>query len=674
MKCITAQFAWVICCGVLLFSPDIRGDRLELINHVNLWTESPVRSSDAASVTYHPPSGHLLVADSEITEYGDAVDHDGRPIYEQVNIFVTRLDLSALLGAYLATPPSGCPCEAVGLAYNPVDGYMYGTDDDQKKVYRYRFDHGEPFGAPVAEMSTSFDGRYSDPEGIACDPGTGILYVASGTKQERVIIFRFDTGNGSFQYLGDFPVGAHIKDPEGIAVDPGTGNLFLVAVEGIAEFTPAGTFVQFFDYSYLRGTGIEYRLPGGLTFAPSSDPNDHPDAQSLYITCRGIDNGAFPERNSLDGAVSEVRLVREGRLGTPLRVPADYASISAAVAAADAGDTILVSRGVYVDSIRIRNHPVVVVSEHYRSRDQEDVGATIVDGGGGGFVVRIDSSAGPGTVLHGLTLRNADDGVRPYAPFTMAHCRVSDTSDGIDYERGGGLVQYSRFHGNRDDGIDLDGSTAVVIEHCVIDSNGDDGVEIRLHPHQGALLDVTIRNCSIRSNAEDGIQLIDYGTDSPRRFRFRGNFIVGNAMAGVGCMADGNTKEDYSGAPMSESVHLINNTFLNNRVHVSGGANVLAVNNLFVGAGGAALSRVAGASIITHNLIWASGEAARESNVDTGSSLMSDPLLNQDMSLQGRSPAIDAGIDTVHWAGRAVMVVPPHEYAGSAPDLGAFEH
>jgi hypothetical protein len=319
-----------------------------------------------------------------------------------------------------------------------------------------------------------------------------------------------------------------------------------------------------------------------------------------------------------------VRLVRKPRLGRPLRVPGDHPTISAAVASSSAGDTILVAPGVYVDSVRISAHAVTIASRFLVSGDPADIDGTVLDGNGGSFVVMIDKAAGAGTVLYGLTLRHAGDGVSSHASFDMVHCQVTGTSDGIDYEEGGGLVRYSHFYGNRDDAIDLDGSTAAVIEHCVIEDNGDDGIEIRLHPHQGPGLDVVISNNAIRRNGEDGIQLIGYDSDTPRSFVIDGNFITDNAMAGLGCMAAANTVEDCSGAALPESVRLVNNTFADNEIHVSGGARMLVVNNLFVGAGTRALSRLSGSTLVVHNLLWDNGQDADESYVGSEANLSVD--------------------------------------------------
>lgn len=650
-----------------------RADRLELVKNVNLWDNSSVRSSDTSGITYHQPSGRLIIADSEISEYGDATDANNKRIFSGDNIFEASLDLHHRFSAYFAAPDSGVKTEPTGLAYNPLDGHVYITDDDRKRILRFRYDDGKRFGSPIAETKTSLDKRYTDPEGIACDPQTGILYVASGTKEERVLRFRFDTESGVFIPLGEFSVAEHIKDPEGIGIDPVSGNVFLVSTGGIAEFKEDGTFVQFFDFSFFPDRNVAKTLPGGLTFAPSSDPNDHPDTYSIYITHRGIDNGAFPEKNTLDGAVSELRLVRERTVKKALRVPASYPTIQSAIDAAEEGDTIIVSPGVYHESLVLSDKTITVASEHYLTGINETVDTTVIDGDGGSAVIEVKESVGPKTTVSGFTIRNGDDGISAYGVFNLTHCHITGTTDGIDYENGGGLISYCRFTRNRDDGIDLDGSTAATIEHCLITDNDDDGIEIRLHPYSGDILRVHIRNNRIERNGEDGIQLIDYNTVSDRTFLIEGNVIADNAMAGIGFMGNENTKEDYTGAPIPEPVHIFNNTFTGNNHHITGGGNLLAANNIFTRAKVLAVKNSAGSSVLTHNLFWKNAEDQVGSNVDMNTTVSADPLSDADQQLRENSPAIDAGVADIMWHGTSVRVMPPAEYYGNAPDLGAFE-
>ena len=683
-----------LACGLALSPAPARADRLELVRYTDLWTGSPVRSSDASGVTYLPERGRLLIADSEISEYGKAADPaTGRRIFEGYNVFEASLDLSARLGAHLASPADTDRREPVGIVYNSADGHVYVTDDDQKRIYRYPFERGHRFGdpvasaltsfdGPVASALTSFDGRYTDPEGITCDPATGELFVCSGTREERVLVFRFDAAADTFTFVRDFPVDDHLRDPEGIGLDPGTGHLFLVSAEGIAEFARDGAFVQFFDFGFLEGTGVTFTLPGGLTFAPSSDPNDPVETHSLYVTCRGVDNGAFPEKNSLDGGLAELRLVRPRTVGRALRVPEEHATIQAAVDAAAHGDTILVAPGVYVGPVDLGSKRLTLISRHYQSADEEDVARTIIDGEGGDFALRID---GPGEgepaqgvarpLVWGFTIRNANDGITATAPFDLVHCRVTETTDGLDYEGGGGTVRFCRFDHNRDDAVDLDGDTAALIEYCDLVDNGDDGIEIRLHPHGGPdTLDIVIRRNLIARNGEDGVQLIGYDEETARRFRIHGNRIVANAMAGIGMMPGANTREDYTGAPLPEQIVVANNTFADNEQHLVGGARVLVANNILTGARVVAVSRVGGKSRILRNLVWGNTRDGTGGNWKGRDALKADPrFAGPGHTLAAGSPAIDAGLDRATWGGREWPLVSPAEYSGRAPDLGAVE-
>ncbi len=663
----------------VLVSASAEADRLELVRYTNLWTDSPVRVADAAGVTYVPGRGHLLIADSEISEYGDQTDPaTGELVFNGYNVFESSLDAAEVYGRWLATPPDPKRSEPVGIVWHPADGHIYITDDDQKRIFRYSFSEEEAFGQPLSSAYTSFDGRYTDPEGITIDPSTDNLLVVSGTKKERVLRFRFDARQDTFFFLSEFAVGAHLSDPEGITVHPITGNVFAVSSKGIAEFTGDGTFVQKFDYAFLDGTGVTFKLPGGGSFAPSSDPNDERDLLSLYVTCRGIDNGAFPDKNSLDGGLAELRLVREKTLSSPLRVPSDYPTVQAAVDAASAGDTILVSPGIYQGSIDLGSKPLALVSEHFIAGESKTISTTVLDGSGGKFVLRVGDPNAPGggrSLIHGFTIRNADDGITSTDSFDLIHCRVTETTDGIDYEGGGGLVRHCRFDGNRDDAIDLDGSTAVLIEQCKIVDNSDDGIEVRLHPHPGPdTLDIVVRDNLISGSGEDGIQLIGYDVETARRFRIEGNRIVHSAQAGIGMMSGANTREDYEAAPLTEEVVVIHNSFRDNEIHISGGARLLLANNVMAEAKRTAAKGITGSSLIGRNLSWANAKASGES-LQSGEILKVVPRFADDsLQLHSGSAAIDAGDLEIFWMDRTWELMPQAEVRGRGPDLGALEY
>ena len=79
------------------------------------------------------------------------------------------------------------------------------------------------------------------------------------------------------------------------------------------------------------------------------------------------------------------------------RVPADYATIQAAVAAASAGDAVLVSPGVYRELVNFEGKAIIL-------RSLRGPATTIIDGNQGGPVIRM----GAGAALEGFTIRNGE--------------------------------------------------------------------------------------------------------------------------------------------------------------------------------------------------------------------------------------------------------------------------
>lgn len=674
---------------IALIIPSISpaADRLELIRYIPLWDGSKIRSPDTAGIAYHASNGQLIISDSEISEYGDLVDFKSQRIFQAANVFATDLALKTLHQKFLVEPEPGGPSEPVGITYSPVDGAVYVTDDDRNKIYRYPYNENVRFGPPTAEISTSADGSHSDPEGITCDPVTGELFVVSGTQEEKILRYRFNSATNRFILLGTFPISDHIRDPEGIACDPMTRNLFLVSDRGIAEFTQQGKFVQFFDYSFLEQSRVRFRLPGGGTFAPSSDPNDSVDVFSLYVTCRGIDNDQFPKKNSLDGGVAELGLAREPRLVSAvalagaIKVPADVSSIQKAITKSKQGQVILVAPGTYRENLSLSGKTVQLVSEFVLTGDESKIAKTIIDGGGSNPVIEIPHDAKVGTRIIGLTIRNGDDGILSNVPFDILHCHVTDCNDGIDYEGGGGLIRACKLWENRGDAIDLDNSVQATIEFCYIIDNGNDGIEIRMHPHAHPMLDIVIRNNSILRNREDGIQLIGYEEKTARQFRIERNFICNNRMAGIGLMDAANTTEDLQGAALPELLLITHNTFVGNNCHVTGGANVLCANNIFTTATTVALRNIGGSSNVVNNLLWknTSDAEATNSNWIRGESWPSieatstDPLLDAMFRPRSNSPVADTAILTVRHNQKKYTLQSPAQFEGAKPDLGAWE-
>jgi hypothetical protein len=357
-----------------------------------------------------------------------------------------------------------------------------------------------------------------------------------------------------------------------------------------------------------------------------------------------------------------------------LEVPGTYPTIQEAIDAAGDGEVVLVAPGIYTERLRIAEKAILLASHQLTSGDPAFIEETVIDGGGGLYAVEIADSVGPGTAIRGFTIRNARDGVKAWGRFDLLNSRVTASHDGIDYEEGsGGLVRRCRLEGNSDDGIDLDDEVAVVIEQSAVRGNGGDGIEVRLHDYTGPELAIVIRDNLISGNGGDGIQLIGDEAPSSRIFHIERNLFLNNAMAGIGMMCCMDSQEDFQGASLAERIYLYHNTFVGNDHGVTGGDNVIALNNIFAGTKRVALKHIRGRSIAAHNLFFANGTDFVDSNADRATSIGADPLLDGDHRPSWRSQAIDAGTAFFEWNSEVVLNRGPGEYSGFAPDLGAFE-
>ncbi|HXV63605.1 MAG TPA: right-handed parallel beta-helix repeat-containing protein, partial [Vicinamibacteria bacterium] len=360
-------------------------------------------------------------------------------------------------------------------------------------------------------------------------------------------------------------------------------------------------------------------------------------------------------------------------LGDTLNVPGDFPSIQAAHDAATSGDTILVAPGTYVGSLTI-SKAITLGSHFITTGDPSFITSTILDGGNGSFVITIPSSAGDRPTIQGLTIQNAGDGISPNAKFNLLNNVIRDTSDGVDYEDGsGGLAQFNIFEQNGDDGIDLDNDVDIVIADNIIRNNGDDGIEIRMQSYNGPTLNIIIERNVIHDNGEDGIQLIHYDVLTDRFIEIRNNTIYNSNDVGIGMMDGSNTSEDFRAASIPERINIFNNTFRNNRYGITGGDNTVVVNNIFVDYPVIAVKNVDGNSSLAFNLFFNNGTDNSGSNVDEGSSLFVDPVLDSNLALLPGSPAIDSGTASYVWQGMTVLDLPASAYSGAAPDIGAFE-
>ncbi len=367
-----------------------------------------------------------------------------------------------------------------------------------------------------------------------------------------------------------------------------------------------------------------------------------------------------------------------------LRVPEEHATAAAAVRAAAHRDTILFAPGTHAGGVFVDGKALTLASRFLLSGDTALVAATVLRGAAddmcagrpgcvGRSVVEFGASAHGGAVV-GLTVTGGEDGVRSQARVEIAHCRVVENGDGVDFVSGsGGTLRNSLFARNRDDGIDLNGRIEARIVDNDIRDNRQDGVEYRLHAYRGPVQTIEFTGNRITGNGSDGIQLIDYPDVSDRVVRIERNLFRANRDAAIGCLPDGRTIQDFGGAAVAERVFVVNNTFLDERHGVIGGANTVIVNNVFSGVRGSALRRVGGRSVVAHNLFWETRTELEECGVTATAHRRADPRLDAAGRPRAGSAAIDGGTASFVARGDTLLALPPGSFHGAAPDLGAFE-
>ena len=357
--------------------------------------------------------------------------------------------------------------------------------------------------------------------------------------------------------------------------------------------------------------------------------------------------------------------------GETIHVPEDKPTVQQGVDAAKDGDTVRLSPGVYRENVRVAGKKITISSRFAESRDALDVERTVIDGD---KKTVITVARGAEARIEGLTLRNGRDGICcDGGRIEALHNRLLSNQEGISFEGGRGIVRANRIEGNSDDGIDCDQATDAAIEENVLRDNGDDGIEVRLHAYTGPKLTILVRNNLFSGNREDGLQLIDYPGLSDRVIRVERNVFHATAMAGLGCMEDGNTKENFKGAPLQEPVFVIGNTFVGNHTGLTGADSMIVVNNIFAETRTVALKRLRGASVASHNLFWQNGKDHEDAPVEREKSFFVDPLLDPTFKPGAGSPAIDAGAVFCDRKGTRILDLPRESYLGPAPDLGAFE-
>ncbi|HEY8502854.1 MAG TPA: hypothetical protein VIL21_09220, partial [Solirubrobacterales bacterium] len=154
----------------------------------------------------------------------------------------------------------------------------------------------------------------NSPEGIAYDPVTNRIYVASASSEQILFANLDGSGGGVFA-----PIGAPIENPLGVAIDPVTRMIYWVNGEGPGEpdGSVAGANLDTGAGSLLNTTGATVKDPyrialdtvGGRVYWTNENPDPEIIGSAAVNGSGGSDlstAGATPPKNITGLAVDEV--------------------------------------------------------------------------------------------------------------------------------------------------------------------------------------------------------------------------------------------------------------------------------------------------------------------------------------------------------------------------------
>lgn len=357
-----------------------------------------------------------------------------------------------------------------------------------------------------------------------------------------------------------------------------------------------------------------------------------------------------------------------------------YTTIQSAITASSTGDTIKLGPGSYPGFTL--NKQVTIVGENYNQTNPRANTSKITST----ITVNGNWAWDQGPVFTGLSLHDAAYAIIGFAPYTIQYSHiVADGNDGVSFEPGGGgIVRGNIIEHTGDDCIDVDNQTKdIVIENNQMLDCGQDGIEIRqMNDPIASRITLTFRNNIVDVTGQDGMQIMDYNNFTNRRYILQRNIFRSNGKAAIGLMVGDVTQENYSAAAMPEPLYAINNTFINNDAAISGGANLIAINNIFSGQRTFDLKAVGGRSKIMNSVFATAPKLQGTNNLDTASTRTGDPKLDTSFVPQSGSSAIDAGIasyshsyvfNSNNFTDEVINYQTGTDFSGSAPDIGAKE-
>jgi len=364
---------------------------------------------------------------------------------------------------------------------------------------------------------------------------------------------------------------------------------------------------------------------------------------------------------------------------TIINVPTDQPTIQAGIDSAATGDTVLVQPGLYFENINFKEKNITVGSLFLINGDTSFISQTVIDANNRGSVVMFSRGEDSTAILTGFTLQRGS-GIDHVTHFwsegggiycthsspTLKNLIIKDNTYASD---GGGIFFESSLVRLYD---------SVIINNFVSGMYGGVGGGILIASSTGKIKNITFKN-NISTGDGAGI-VLSHSNITLDNILFVENECHGNGAAIAGWKSNVilqnitsiNNSASLSGGGIhcidSTNIKIINSIFWNDSPNVINFAEYFSQNSVV-----ALYSDIQGGidSIRTNNngsVYWLDG------NIDLDPQFADTLISNYNLS--STSPCIDAGIqDTfiVYNNNFDTIMIPPINYKGLAPDMGAFE-
>ena len=351
----------------------------------------------------------------------------------------------------------------------------------------------------------------------------------------------------------------------------------------------------------------------------------------------------------------------------------DFATIQAAVDAAQPNDDIRVLSGTYTEMVTVNTSNLKIWAAPGETaivsgEDTRNYGIDLLAGADGAVIEGLEikstiySGGGAGIALHG----GADN-------VTVRDCYIHNNSNNGIQTFGDGTLA----------GI----SDSLVVENCRLEYNGDSGVKLYGSSH------VTIHSNTFVQNEDYGVLAWNYHT--PGGYTMDDIQVLGNHMRtnGYGVKIDGDDADGMTNVLLAfndmfygsdcgirlddyvAGAQIYNNTidwYQDCGIMIEDASdNAVLRNNILSECAGYGIVQEDSAGADTYAFIRPPGDAADSGLTEGLNSIYLNPLFEDpprppdygtwDYTLGTGSPCIDAGIDV------------GYAYIGTAPDMGAFE-